>query len=69
MCKLTKGFGSEYTRLVYLKKTAFIERHLAFLRPCGIVESGSRHGLIPQNLSDTDLIGIGSNTKPRSPEP
>jgi 2-polyprenyl-3-methyl-5-hydroxy-6-metoxy-1,4-benzoquinol methylase len=58
MCKLTEGFQAEYTRPVDLKKVAFIDRHLAPLRPCSILEFGCRHGLILQNLRDCEIIGV-----------
>lgn len=58
MCKLTEGFEAEYTRPVDLKKMAFIDRHLASLRPCTILEFGSGHGLILQNLHDCDAVGV-----------
>jgi 2-polyprenyl-3-methyl-5-hydroxy-6-metoxy-1,4-benzoquinol methylase len=58
MCKLTEGFEAEYTRPVDLKKLAFFDRHLAPLRPCSILELGSGHGLIIQNLRDCDAVGV-----------
>jgi|SRR6516164_4511783 2-polyprenyl-3-methyl-5-hydroxy-6-metoxy-1,4-benzoquinol methylase len=58
MCKLPEGFEAEYTRPVDLKKMAFIDRHLASVRPCSILEFGCGHGLILQNLRDCDAIGV-----------
>src|SRR5690348_13933067 len=58
MCRLTEGFEAEYTRPVDLKKMAFIDRHLASLRPCRILEFGCGHGLILQNLRDCDSVGV-----------
>src|SRR5262249_5354340 len=58
MCKQAEGFEAEYTRPVDLKKMAFINRHLAPLRPCSILELGCGHGLISQNLHDCDFVGV-----------
>jgi SAM-dependent methyltransferase len=58
MCKLSEGFETEYTRPVDLKKIAFMDRHLASLRPCSILELGCGHGLILQSLRDCDAIGV-----------
>jgi len=56
--RLPEGFEECYTRPVDLKKMAFIDRHIAPLRPCSILELGCGHGLILQNLRDCDAIGV-----------
>lgn len=57
MC-LSASLEGEYTRPVDLKKMAFIDRHLAPLRPCAILEFGCGQGLILQNLQDCAAIGV-----------
>jgi 2-polyprenyl-3-methyl-5-hydroxy-6-metoxy-1,4-benzoquinol methylase len=58
MCKLTTGIEAEYTRPVDVKKMAFVDRYLAPLRPCSILELGCGQGLILQELRDCDAIGV-----------
>jgi 2-polyprenyl-3-methyl-5-hydroxy-6-metoxy-1,4-benzoquinol methylase len=58
MCLLVSSPEAEYTRPVDLKKMAFIERHLAPLRPCSVLEFGCGQGLILQNLQDCRAIGV-----------
>jgi 2-polyprenyl-3-methyl-5-hydroxy-6-metoxy-1,4-benzoquinol methylase len=58
MCLLISSPQTEYTRPVDLKKMAFINRHLASLRPCSILEFGCGQGLILQNLHDRAAIGV-----------
>src|SRR5215469_3276487 len=56
--QLPEGFEDYYTRPVDLKKMAFIDRHIAPLRPCSILEFVCGQGLILQSLRDCDAIGV-----------